>query len=131
MISQWQRAPLSYLGSEFGVDCVSRDEHANHPYAIPVTLDDLHIDCLHADIVSRAWNCFVFVCFFGCVVSFIYDFIIITVRCLVTLTDFTFDDLSQSCAPRWALFTLAGCMFIFGGGGLLIRKCFECILKEN
>lgn len=34
---------------------------------------------------------------------------------LVALTVFTFDGLSQSCTLRCALFTLAGCIFLWGG----------------
>lgn len=42
---------LRKLSVVYRVHMLVSEERANRPYAIPVTLDDLDMDCLHADIV--------------------------------------------------------------------------------
>lgn len=54
--------------------------------------------------------------FFGCAVWFISDLkawivIVITLRCFIFVTVFTFENLSPSCAVRCALVILTGCIF--------------------
>lgn len=118
------------------MDCVSCspwDVHANGNCTIPVTLDDLDIDCLLAVIVSYCS----LISFFGCVVWFISDLktwiiILITTRCLVLLQwQFSLSKTWVSLVSqvvRCALFILTGCIFFFLEL-LLIRKCIEYILK--
>lgn len=87
------------------------DVHANEPYTIPVTLDDLDIDCLHAVILSYCIYWFDLFFWLCGLIDFRFEGLnyypnYFQMLGFITVTVFTFENLSQSCALRCALFIL-------------------------
>lgn len=97
--------PLSYMGLEWWMDCVSCspwDVHANGSCTIPVTLDDLDIDCLLAVIVSYCSYWFYYFFWLCGLIYFRFEDLnyypdYYQMFGFITVTVFTFENLSQSC----------------------------------
>lgn len=92
------------------------DGHAYGPDTIPVTLDDLDIDSLHAVIVSYCSSWFDLFSWLCGLIYFWFEglnyYPNYPQMCgFITVAVFTFENLSQSCALRCALFILPGCFF--------------------